>query len=72
MINLFSSPIISDLQKFLITQVDTLLNEQRHQRADLATLLRLVNRIINTLELQKQVDDYYDSEDSKLESVEEK
>ena len=58
--NLFSSPRISmDLQKFIIKQLDYLLNEQRKQRADLATLLRISTKIINATQLQKQVDDFY-------------
>ncbi len=63
--NLFSSPNThSDLQKFVIKQLDYLLTEQRAQRVDLASLLRLMNRINHNLELQKQVDEYFDKDDT--------
>ncbi len=43
---------------------ETLLNlvlvEQRHQRADLATIKRQLHSLITDLALQKQVDDYMD------------
>ncbi len=38
-----------------------LLNEQRKQRADLATLLRMSAEIINSIRLYKQSDEYYQS-----------
>ncbi len=71
--NLFSSPAKSqDLQKFVIKQLDFLLTEQRAQRVDLASLLRLMNRIDHNLNLQKQVDEYFDKDETspQTESVE--
>ncbi len=40
-----------------------ILKEQQLQRGDLATLTRMMNRLINDINLQKQVDDYYPTED---------
>ncbi len=57
--NLFSSPF-ADLQKFI--QIN--LTEQQRQRADLADIKRLINRLINDLALQKQVDDYMDQDET--------
>ncbi len=39
--------------------MELLLTEQRHQRADLATIKRQLHTIINSNELQKQVDEYF-------------
>jgi len=36
-----------------------LLAEQRHQRADLATINRRLTVIIHELDIEKQADDYY-------------
>ncbi len=57
--NLFSSP--PDLQKFIISNLELLLKEQRHQRADLASLNRSLRVLINDLHLQKQVEDFYET-----------
>ncbi len=40
-----------------------LLAEQRHQRRDLGLLLRKQEMVLNHLNLQKQVDDYFDKDD---------
>ncbi len=48
----------------LIKNVDNKLemiqSEQRHQRADLAHLMRMVQTLINDANLQKQVDQYFE------------
>ncbi len=41
-----------------------LLNEQRHQRADLATVKRQLHTLLNLLKLQKQVDDYFERDET--------
>ncbi len=62
MINLLSkSP---ETYEKLTFKIQMILTEQRHQRADLATIKRQLHTIINHLNLQKQVDDYFD-EDTK-------
>ncbi len=69
--NLFSSPTgESDFQKFIIKQLDTLLNEQRKQRMDLAQLLRLTNRNINDTQLQHKVDEYYEDAETDMPEAE--
>ncbi len=48
----------------LTNHLQMLLTEQRHQRADLATIKRQLHTIINGMNLQKQVDEYFeDTED---------
>ncbi len=59
---LFKSPPDSDLYKISINKLDMLLDEQRHQRADLAIILRICNQIIHNKDLQKQVDDYFEDD----------
>ncbi len=60
MINLLSkSP---ETYEKLTHKLEILLTEQRHQRADLATIKRQLHTIINHLNLQKQVDDYFEDD----------
>ncbi len=49
----------ADFHKIVSNKLDMLLAEQRHQRVDLTTIYRLVNKLINEIKLQTQVDDYY-------------
>ncbi len=56
--NIFSkSP---ETYEILSNQLKMLLDEQRHQRADLATIKRQLHTIINSANLQKQVDQYFE------------
>ncbi len=58
MINLLSkSP---ETYEKLNTSILMLLTEQRHQRQDLATIKRQLHTIINAMNLQKQVDEYFE------------
>ncbi len=59
---LFSKSNDSDLPK-INSNIEFLLAEQRHQRNDLKVIKQLVNTIINDFKLQRQVTDYYNSED---------
>ncbi len=60
MINLLSkSP---ETYEKLTHKLDMLLTEQKHQRADLATIKRQLHTIINSANLQKQVDDYFEDD----------
>ncbi len=62
---IFKSP--SDLHK-IRQQLEAILTEQRHQRADLRMIMDKLQVLINNDTLQKQVDDYYGSHpDSELE-----
>ncbi len=58
--NIFSkSP---ETYEILSHKLEMLLTEQKHQRADLATIKRQLHTLINSSELQKQVDDYFDDD----------
>ncbi len=58
---IFKSP--QDFHKIVFNKLDMLLTEQRKQRADLFTIDRKIHSIINSLQLQKQVDEYFDKDD---------
>ncbi len=68
MINLLSkSP---ETYEKLAHQLVVILNEQRHQRADLATIKRQLHTIIIDLGIQKQVDTYFDETSPQTEQAE--
>ncbi len=50
----------ADFHKIIFNKLEMVLTEQRHQRSDLAILLRLINQLINAANLQKQVDEYFE------------
>ncbi len=56
--------------KKLANNIEVLLNEQRHQRMDLATLLRRTETIVKYLDLEKKMsaslDEYYETQESHL------
>ncbi len=54
----------ADFHKIVFNKLETLLAEQRHQRADLSSLIRMMQMLINDDNLQTQVDDYF-KEDEK-------
>ncbi len=60
----------ADFHKIVFNKLDVILSEQKHQRCDLATNLRHLQKIINTLSLQKQVDDYFDRDNSDIPDTE--
>ncbi len=51
--------------KHIELQLDLLLKEQRNQRLDLANINALIKSIIANSGVQKQVTDFYQSEDDK-------
>ncbi len=55
----------ADFHKIVFNKLEMLLSEQRHQRQDLTTCIRLITSIRVENNLQKQVDDYFD-DDEKL------
>ncbi len=59
---IFKSP--QDFHKIVFNKLDMVLAEQRHQRMDLAVITRLMNRIINDMNLQKQVDEYFEDDET--------
>ncbi len=52
----------TDFTLIINKQLDYLLNEQRAQRQDLATILRILNKQLNDSKLQKQVDQYFEDD----------
>ncbi len=52
-----------DFHKIVFNKLVMLLDEQRHQRADLSDINRLLKFLINDKNLQKQVDDYFEEDD---------
>ncbi len=53
----------ADFHKIVFNKLDALLSEQRHQRMDLTIIIRLVSKMQHNLNLQKQVDEYFDGDD---------
>ncbi len=52
----------ADFHKIVFNKLDLLLAEQRKQRMDLTTIIRLVTSIKIDQDVQKQVDDYFEDE----------
>ncbi len=64
----FSSPKDFGLTKILHS-LDVLLTEQRHQRMDLSTLRKTQLEILNSLNLQKQVDQFFEEDEKVIAEV---
>ncbi len=47
--------------KKLANTLEVILNEQRHQRNDLSVIIALINKLIHNDNLQKTVDEYYET-----------
>ncbi len=60
---IFKSP--QDFHKIVFNKLEMLLTEQRKQRMDLTTIIRLITSIKIDQDVQKQVDEYFDDEDTK-------
>ncbi len=54
----------SGLVKKFFLILETIQTEQRHQRNDLAFITRKLLIIINDMKLQKQVDEYFDRDET--------
>ncbi len=52
----------ADFHKILFNKLDMVLAENRHQRNDLAIILSLLTKLINSANLQKQVDEYFEED----------
>ncbi len=52
----------ADFHKIVFNKLETILAEQRHQRADLATIERMIQVLINDDNLQQQVDQYFEDD----------
>ncbi len=53
----------ADFHKIVFNKLDMLLAEQRHQRQDLVLLLNWTSKLLNSANLQKQVDEYFTEDD---------
>ncbi len=53
-----------DFHKIVFKQLETVLAEQRHQRRDLADVLRMLQLLINDKNLQTQVDQYFENDET--------
>ncbi len=54
-----------DFHKIVFNKLVMLLDEQKHQRCDIDVIRRMVQTLINSSNLQKQVDEYFtDQEDT--------
>ncbi len=58
--NLFLSP--NGLLKNCFNKLDMVQTELRHQRSDMVLVLSLLNKLVVSSNLQKQVDDYFDED----------
>ncbi len=58
---IFKSP--QDFHKIVFNKLDMLLAEQRHQRVDLADVRRFLIVMKNDMNLQKQVDEFFEEDD---------
>ncbi len=52
----------ADFHKIVFNKLDMVLSEQRHQRADLATIHRLLKLMKTDDSLQQQVDSYFEDD----------
>ncbi len=66
---LFKSPT-EDFSKNIINKLEVILTEQRHQRSDLSILTGMMNKLINSTNLQKQVDEFFDDSENNIPEVE--
>ncbi len=51
-----------DFHKMIFNKLDMLLAEQRNQRHDLFVCIKLIKELNNSLNLQKQVDEYFEQD----------
>ncbi len=51
----------ADFHKILFNQLKIILNEQKHQRMDLADIKRVLHMIRTDSATQKQVEDFYET-----------
>ncbi len=52
----------ADFHKIVFNKLEMILTEQRHQRSDLSMLDVNINKLINSANLQKQVDEYFEED----------
>ncbi len=63
----FSKSNDSDFQnkfQLVLRKLDIILGEQRHQRIDLVRIIKMVDIDRHNTDLQKQVDEYFDEDET--------
>ncbi len=64
---IFKSP--KDFHKIVFNKLETIQTEQRHQRSDLAIIIRMLDTISTDKNLQSQVDEYFDEDTEHIPEV---
>ncbi len=54
------------LIKNVFNKLELVLTEQRHQRSDLSIVILKLDKLINSVNLQKQVDEYFDEDSENI------
>ncbi len=54
----------ADFHKIVFNKLEMVLAEQRHQRSDLSEIKRFLQAMRNDLSLQKQVDEYFEDDET--------
>ncbi len=60
----------ADFHKILFNKLDMILTENRHQRNDLSIIITYCKTMQNSLNLQKQVDEYFEEDKEDIPEVE--
>ncbi len=60
----------ADFHKIIFNRLEAILTEQRHQRSDLSILTGMMNKLINSTNLQKQVDEFFEDSENNIPEVE--
>ncbi len=60
----------ADFHKIVFNKLEMILTEQRHQRNDLAIIMRSITNLINSTNLQKQVDEFFDDSENNIPETE--
>ncbi len=54
----------ADFHKIVFNKLEMVLAEQQHQRSDLSEIKRFLQAMRNDLSLQKQVDEYFEDDET--------
>ncbi len=60
--NLFLSP--NGLLKNVFNKLEIIQSEQRHNRSDISIVISLLNKLVTNANLQKQVDEYFERDET--------
>ncbi len=56
----------ADFHKILFNKLDMILAENRHQRIDLSDMIVMLKLLLNSANLQKQVDEFFDKDNEDI------